>query len=131
MLFADYLKFYFPELIGWKHYAVSVALVAIIVWVYIRGIKMVGRVATALELFVFAPIIVMVAMGFSKWHHNPFVPLTPPNRPLFQVFGVGLALGLWLYSGYEQLSTVAEEVENPQRNYPLALACVIPLSMAS
>jgi len=50
---------------------------------------------------------------------------------MFQVFGVGLALGLWLYSGYEQLSTVAEEVENPQRNYPITLALVIPLSMAT
>jgi amino acid transporter len=44
---------------------------------------------------------------------------------------VGLALGLWLYSGYEQLSTVAEEVENPQRAYPRALALVVPLSMAA
>jgi amino acid transporter len=38
---------------------------------------------------------------------------------------------LWLYSGYEQLSTVAEEVENPQRNYPIALAIVVPLSIAA
>jgi amino acid transporter len=43
---------------------------------------------------------------------------------------VGLAIGLWLYSGYEQSSTVAEEVENPQRTYPLALAIVVPLSIA-
>ena len=131
VLFADYLGFYFPRLAGWKHYLVSVALVAVITWVNVRGIQMVGRVATALELFVLAPIAVMVVIGFSKWHHNPFVPLVPPHRPVFQVFGVGLALGLWLYSGYEQLSTVAEEVENPQRNYPLALACVIPLSIAT
>jgi amino acid transporter len=47
------------------------------------------------------------------------------------VFGVGLALGLWLYSGYEQLSTVAEEVDNPQRSYPRALALVVPLSIAT
>jgi amino acid transporter len=44
---------------------------------------------------------------------------------------VGLALGLWLYSGYEQLSTVAEEVDNPQRNYPITLAVVVPLSIAT
>jgi len=131
VLFADYLGFYFPQLAGWKHYLVSIALVAVITWVNVRGIQMVGRVATALELFVLAPIAVMVVIGFTKWHHNPFVPLVPPHRPVFQVFGVGLALGLWLYSGYEQLSTVAEEVENPQRNYPLALAYVIPLSIAT
>jgi len=57
--------------------------------------------------------------------------LIPPHQPTFKVFGVGLALGLWLYSGYEQLSTVAEEVENPQRSYPRALALVVPLSIAA
>ncbi|MGC2479318.1 MAG: APC family permease, partial [Candidatus Sulfotelmatobacter sp.] len=53
------------------------------------------------------------------------------HQPTFKIFGVGLALGLWLYSGYEQLSTVAEEVENPQRAYPRALAVVVPLSIAA
>jgi amino acid transporter len=67
----------------------------------------------------------------TKWQHNPFSPMVPPQVPPFQVFGVGLALGLWLYSGYEQVSSVAEEVENPQRNYPIALAIVVPLSVAT
>ena len=131
VLFTDYLGFYFPQITGWKHYLVSIALVAVITWINIRGIQMVGRVATALEIFVLVPILVMSVIGLAKWKHNPFVPLIPPHRPVFQVFGVGLALGLWLYSGYEQLSTVAEEVENPRRNYPLALACVVPLSIAT
>jgi amino acid transporter len=131
VLFTDYLAFYFPQLVGWKHWLVSAALIAVITWINIRGIQMVGKVATALEIFIFLPVITMIALGLAKWHHNPFVPLVPPNQPFAKVFGVGLALGLWLYSGYEQLSTVAEEVENPQRSYPLALALVVPLSIAT
>ena len=73
----------------------------------------------------------MIVIGLAHWHHNPFIPLVPPHQPTFKIFGVGLALGLWLYSGYEQLSTVAEEVENPQRAYPRALALVVPLSIAA
>src|SRR5204862_944648 len=109
----------------------SFALIALITWVNVRGIQMVGKAATAFEILIFVPVIAMIVLGIAKWHHNPFVPFVPPHRPLFQVFGVGLALGLWLYSGYEQLSTVAEEVENPQRNYPRALAWVVPLSIAT
>jgi amino acid transporter len=120
VLFTDYLVYYFPGITGWKHYLVSVGLIAVITWINVRGIQMVGKVATALEIFT-----------FLHWHHNPFVPLIPPHQPTFKVFGVGLALGLWLYSGYEQLSTVAEEVENPQRAYPRALAMVVPLSIAA
>ena len=131
VLFTDYLGFYFPQITGWKHYLVSIALVAVITYINVRGIKMVGRVSTVLEIFIFLPIVAMTAIGLAHSEHNPFVPLVPPHRPVFQVFGVGLALGLWLYSGYEQLSTVAEEVENPRRNYPLALALVVPMSMAT
>ena len=131
VLFTDYLGFYFPSVTGWKHYAISVALIAVITWVNVLGIQTVGKVATILEFVILLPVAALCIISVTKWHHNPFVPLIPPNQPLFQVFGVGLALGLWLYSGYEQLSTVAEEVDNPQRNFPIALAWVVPLSIAT
>jgi amino acid transporter len=131
VLFSDYLVYYFPSLTGWKHYLVSLALIAVITWINIRGIQMVGQVATALEIFIFVPVITMVVIGLAHWRHNPFAPFVPPHQPPFKVFGVGLALGLWLYSGYEQLSTVAEEVDDPQRSYPRALALVVPLSIAT
>ncbi|MFZ0308181.1 MAG: APC family permease [Candidatus Sulfotelmatobacter sp.] len=128
VLFTDYL---FPGIAGWKHYVVSVALIAVITWINVRGIQMVGKVATALEVFIFVPVMTMIVIALMKWHNNPFVPLIPPHQPTFKIFGVGLALGLWLYSGYEQLSTVAEEVDNPQQAYPRALALVVPLSIAA
>src|SRR2546427_7196584 len=131
VLFTDYLGFYFPEIVGWKHYLLSITVVAVITYINVRGIQAVGKFATALELFILLPVLVLSVIGLAKWRHNPFLPVLPPHQPLFNVFGVGLALGLWLYSGYEQLSTVAEEVENPRRSYPLALAVVVPLSIAT
>jgi amino acid transporter len=131
VLFADYLGFYFPQTQGWKHTLVAVVLIAIIAYVNIRGIQVVGLVATLLEMFVLLPVVALCVTGFMKWRFNPFLPLVPPHRPLFEVFGVGLALALWSYSGYEQLSTVAEEVDKPQRSYPRALALVVPLSIAT
>ena len=131
MQFADYLGFYFPELIGWRHWLVSLAIVAVITYINVRGIQMVGKFATVLELFILLPVLVLVVIGLAEWHHNPFVPVVPPHQPPFNVFGVGLALGLWLYSGYEQCSTVAEEVDNPRRSLPLALALVVPMSIAA
>ncbi|HXW92332.1 MAG TPA: APC family permease [Terriglobales bacterium] len=131
VLFSDYLTFYFPHITGWKHYWTSLGLVALIAYVNVRGIRMVGAVATVLEVLILLPVVALCAIAVPKWQHNPFLPFIPPHVPLFQVFGVGLALGLWLYSGYEQLSTVAEEVENPQRSYPLTLALVVPLSIAT
>jgi amino acid transporter len=128
--FSDYLGYYIPQLTGWRHYVVSLLIVALITWINVRGIEAVGKFATALSIFILMPVVVLGVMGLMHWQHNPFVPITPPHQPFKTVFGVGLALGLWLYSGYEQCSSVAEEVENPQRSYPLALAIVVPLSIA-
>jgi amino acid transporter len=129
VLFADYLSFYFPQLSGWRHYSVALLAIALITYLNIRGIRLVGGVATALELGILAAVLAMCIWSVPKWHFNPFLPLVPPHRSWFQVFGVGFALGLWLYAGYEQVSSVAEEVEDPQRSYPRALAWVVPLSM--
>src|SRR5438552_4161063 len=131
VLFADYLAFYFPQLTGWRHYGVGLLVIALITYVNVRGIRLVGSIATVLELGILGIVGVMCVMAIPKWSHNPFVPFVPPHVPLFQVFGVGLSLGLWLYAGYEQVSSVAEEVEDPQRSYPRALAIVVPLSMAT
>ena len=132
VLFADYLKFYIPRLgDGWKHYAVALAVIAAVTLVNIIGIDAVGKVATVLSILILLPIAVMCAISATKWQHNPFVPFVPPGATPKQVAGVGLALGLWLYSGFEQLSTVADEVENPQRTFPRALAWVVPLSVAT
>ena len=131
VLFTDYLATYFPSLVGWKHYLVSLALISFLAYINIRGIHMVGVVATVLELSVLVPVALLCVMAATKWRCNPFHPMIPPHVPTFQVFGVGLALGLWLYSGYEQCSSVAEEIDNPQRSYPRALAIVVPLSVAT
>ena len=131
VLFADYVKAFFPSITRWQHYAIGLALIAAVAYINIRGIQLVGRVSTVLEISVLAPVLVMTAIALARAHHNPFIPLTPPHKPFTQVFGVGLALGVWLYSGYEQLSTVAQEVCDPRRSYPLALAIVVPMSIAT
>ena len=129
VLFADYLKYFFPRMTWWEHYLFSLALIALLTWINVRGIQMVGQVATVLEVLIFLPVVTMIVLGLKNWHYNPFIPWVVPHQATFKIFGVGLALGLWLYSGYEQLSTLAEEVEDPQRSYPLALAFVVPMSI--
>jgi amino acid transporter len=131
VLFADYFSYYLPHLSSWRHYLLSLALIAALTWVNLRGIEKVGQVATGLEIFIFIPILIMIALALVHWRQNPFHPWIVPHQARFKIFGVGLALGLWLYSGYEQLSTVAGEVKTPQKTYPRALALVVPISMAA
>jgi amino acid transporter len=99
VLFADYFGYYLPHMTWWEHYLLSLSLIALLTWINVRGIQMVGRVATVLEILIFIPVIIMVVLALVHWHQNPFHPWFVPNQPKFKVFGVGLALGLWLYSG--------------------------------
>ena len=92
---------------------------------------MVGKFATVLELFILLPVLVLVVIGVGQVASQSIRAGGASASAAFHVFGVGLALGLWLYSGYEQCSTVAEEVENPRAAYPLALALVVPMSIAA
>ena len=50
----------FRKMTWWQHYLVSVALIAVLTWINVRGIQMVGQVATVLEIFIFLPIIAMI-----------------------------------------------------------------------
>src|SRR6266481_5507130 len=63
VLFSDYLGFYFPGIVGWTHYAISVALIVVIAYVNIRGIRSVGKLATVLEVIVLLPVIVLCVIA--------------------------------------------------------------------
>jgi amino acid transporter len=43
------------------------------------------------------------------------------------LLAVGLSVVLWNYSGFDNVSTFAGEVAEPQRNYPRAFAAALPL----
>src|SRR5258706_15614395 len=53
VLFTDYLTFYFPQIVGWKHWLVSFVLIALIASINIPGIQMVGRAAPTFHIFIF------------------------------------------------------------------------------
>jgi amino acid transporter len=129
---ADYTAQLFPSINGGgRHWLAALFYLAIVAWVNIRGIDVVGESTVVMLVTVLVPVAIFTAMGFAKMQVNPFAPLVPPGKPWREVYGVGLALALWLYSGYEQLSTNMEEVEKPARNFPLGLAIMVPLAMVT
>lgn len=132
VVLADYTVQLFPSLNGGvRHWLAALFFLLLVAWVNIRGIDVVGESSVVMLLTVLVPVAIFTAMAFAKSQVNPFVPLVPPAKPWREVYGVGLALALWLYSGYEQLSTNIEEVEKPARNFPLGLAIMVPLAMVT
>ncbi len=131
VVLADYTAQIFPSVAaGVRHWLVALFFLLLVAALNIRGVRVVGGTTTVLLFVCLAPVAVFTVLALMKMQGNPFVPLTPPGKPWREVYGVGLALGLWLYSGYEQLSTITEEVEKPARNFPRGLAIIVPVAIA-
>ena len=117
------------ELTGLEEYLFKACVVIVFTYINIRGIRDVGMVSTIISILILVAFALVAAIGFARWQTNPFVPFIPPDQTLLQSVGYGLAIGMWLYSGYESMSTVAGELKDPQV-IPKATLISVPLIMA-
>ncbi|MGH9750307.1 MAG: APC family permease [Candidatus Polarisedimenticolia bacterium] len=131
VLFANYLRFWIPDLSPAAHWGVAVALVWATTFMNYRGIRLVGATSVLFTLLIFLPFLGLTVLGVLHWQHNPFVPFVHPDKTPLAAFGAGLLIAIWLYSGYEKLTTNAGEVENPSRAFPIALLVTVPLVAGS
>ncbi len=65
-------------------------------------------------------IIIAFAIALPQTGGN-FTPATPPGSFAMGAFGLALVSCLWAYDGWGDISYVAGEVREPQRNLPRAL----------
>ncbi len=129
VMLADYVDQVFPLRNPLLHWLIAAAFLGIVAYLNIRGIRLVGNLTLVLLLLALVPVAIFTYKGFSQGHFHPFQPMLATGKHWREIFGVGLALALWIYSGYEQMSTVMEEIEHPTRNFPRALALVVPLAI--
>lgn len=120
-IFVLYLGKFSPALTaGWHGYAWSLAVVAICCAWNLRGAPAVGEDSVWLSVLLLAPFVVFVVFGI--WHgvvHHPAVQWSQPASE--SALSTAILVALWNYMGWDNASTVAQEVENPQRNYPRAM----------
>lgn len=112
-----------------QEYAFKASMIIVFTYINIRGIRDVGFASTAISMLVMLAFALVAVIGFATWHSNPFEPFVPPGQSLVQSIGAGLAIGIWMYSGYESMSTMAGEIQNPQV-IPKATLITVPLIMA-
>jgi len=121
----------FPDPRALGDWLVCLLLVWSLTWINLRGIRVVGNSTILMNVALLSPFIVIILLGLAHWTRNPFSPLIPPGATHLSALVNGLLLLIWLYSGYEMLSTVAEEVDSPHLNFPRALALATPMVVLS
>jgi amino acid transporter len=138
VIFVLYLSRIAPNLTsGFRGTLWALVVVLLCVLWNLRGAKSVGEGSVGLFVAVLAPFAVLVGVGFWQGlfaQPNPLVGhartigdhlrrgLTLLNAPVAAPSLAGaVSIALWNYMGWDNASTVAQEVEDPQRNYPRAM----------
>jgi amino acid transporter len=129
VLFVEFASYFIPALqddtlLRWF---VSMAFIWALAGMNMLGSSVVGDSAKLFLVIVLAPFFLIVLIGVFKLDLNPISPFTIDGASLPSAFGAGLFVIMWNYAGWDGLSTVAGDIDNPRRNYPRALAITIPM----
>lgn len=118
-LFVAYLAHFFPEFkSGSPAILVGLAVIAVCVLLNILGIRVVGATSLWLLVVLSVPFAIIVVM--APFRHTLGQAATVPSASTVGILG-GLLIAMWNYMGWDNASTIAAEVEEPQRTYPRAL----------
>ena len=125
-LFVAYLTSMFP----WfheNHRGVLVALGVVVVCaaLNIAGVKVVSTTSLWLFFLLSTPFAVIVLL--SPWKIGALANAV--TKPTSSDVGIltGLLICMWNYMGWDNASTIAAEVERPQRTYPRAMLWAVAI----
>src|SRR2546427_1776717 len=98
---------------------VGVAVVAVCALLNIAGVRVVSTTSLWLFFALSAPFALMVFLSPFKFGALAHA-VTKPTTSTVDILG-GLLICMWNYMGWDNASTIATEVERPQRTYPRAM----------
>ena len=125
-LFVFYLKQMSPWFASWGHGVLAgLFVVATCAILNIAGIRVVGITSLWLFFLLSTPFAVIVVMAPFKAGALASAHGTAGAAGLGLVGGVLVAM--WNYMGWDNASTIAQEVERPQRTYPRAMIAAVVL----
>jgi len=123
-LFVLYLDRLFPWFaVGHRGVMVGLAVVIVCALLNIAGVKVVSTTSLWLFFALSAPFAVMVVLAPFKYGALLHAVTTPTTSKVDMIGG--LLIAMWNYMGWDNASTIATEVERPQRTYPRAMLAAV------
>ena len=99
----------------------AMALILLLGWVNYFGVKIGGGVQVVVTVIKIGLIGFVVVAGLAWGRAHAPAAGALPAALTFSGFFAALVAALWAYDGWNNVSMVASEVREPQRNLPLAL----------
>lgn len=132
---ANYTGYLFPAISGspWAIKGLAIAFGAATLIALYRGITTIARVGLILACAVLLTVFCVIAAAYA--HFTPaLVTVLPPNDSLWNGLRLGLGQGLLIaiydYLGYNQASSIGDEVIAPARTLPLSILISVAIVAA-
>ncbi len=126
LIAASYLAYAFP-MSKFAIFVVAGIIMCLAFMINYRGIVFSSRIQLAVIVAIVALLLVAVFFSIGSIRAASFVPFAPDG---LLAIGTAGALIFWSYLGYENVSNVAEEFEDPQRDFQRSILLSVVLISA-
>jgi amino acid transporter len=127
-LFVGYLGRLAPWMVeGHRGLAIGFAMIALCTAWNLAGVRAMGEGSVALNVGLLVPFAVLIVVAVSHGRGEASASLPLRNADLLG----GVLIAMWNYMGWDNLSTIAGEVESPQRTYTRAMFGAVALVVVS
>jgi amino acid transporter len=126
----DYIGQFVPRLVaGHRGLILGFAMIAICTAWNVLGVRSVGEGSVWLNVALLAPFVALTvfALGSGKFAAAGAAPVPLRHADLLG----GVLIAMWNYMGWDNLSTIAGEVDTPQRTYSRAMFGAVLLVVVS
>ncbi len=104
-LFVEYARFWHPSMTPLQRWLLAVVFIALLTTLNVIGVRPVGRAAVALAVAALVPVAMMAGAGLLGAGQAPWRPFLAEGGTLGAGLGLGLAVVMWNYSGWDTPST--------------------------
>jgi len=129
-LFVEYLRFWLPDMTAVERWLLVVAFVVVLTGLNLLGVRPTGRAAVALAIVSLTPVGALTVAALLGPRVSPWTPLAPAGQGL-ETLGLGLAVVMWNYSGWDTPSTILGEARSPERAFRSATFLALPVLTAA
>jgi amino acid transporter len=130
-LFVEYLRFWHPAMAAGERWLLAVAFIVALTVLNLLGVRPTGRAAVLLSVVALAPVALMVLVGLPHVTAAPWRPFAVEGHTLASGLGLGLAVVMWNYSGWDTPTTVLGETRTPEHAFRRAMLLSVPLIAVS
>jgi amino acid transporter len=128
--------YFSSDILSWL---VAAVLIISISYLNMRGARLSGLTTNWVGLVMIIPLIIMTGFGLYSWIASgttPVIPFLAGGKPVTSAnilsgLSVGIYVAMWNFMGWELPSAAGDEIKEPKKTYPRAMALVLVAAILS